>query len=151
MKRIIITLLLLPLSSVAMSPSYKAIISIRSLRSGKEAITKKATISIDKEHSELFDFSAPDASNVDKTTVTLLLLNIQGNKAKVQYTIKTDRVDGDGVEGGGETKRTKVIPMNESVPMNNLDPSSKVFLRLQQVQFDLTLADQEKSTVKAKL
>ncbi len=151
MKRIIITLLLLPLSSVAMSPSHKAIISIRSLRSGKEAITKKATISIDKEHSELFDFSAPDASNVDKTTVTLLLLNIQGNKAKVQYTIKTDRVDGDGVEGGGETKRTKVIPMNESVPMNNLDPSSKVFLRLQQVQFDLTLADQEKSTVKAKL
>ena len=151
MKRIIITLLLLPLSSVAMSPSYKAIISIRSLRSGKEAITIKATISIDKEHSELFDFSAPDASNVDKTTVTLLLLNIQGNKAKVQYTIKTDRVDGDGVEGGGETKRTKVIPMNESVPMNNLDPSSKVFLRLQQVQFDLTLADQEKSTVKAKL
>ncbi len=150
MKRIIITLLLLPLSSVAMSPSHKAIISIRSLRSGKEAITKKATISIDKEHSELFDFSAPDASNVDKTTVTLLLLNIQGNKAKVQYTIKTDRRGG-GVEGGGETKRTKVIPMNESVPMNNLDPSSKVFLRSQQVQFDLTLADQEKSTVKAKL
>ena len=145
MKRIIITLLLLPLSSVAMSPSYKAIISIRSLRSGKEAITKKATISIDKEHSELFDFSAPDASNVDKTTVTLLLLNIQGNKAKVQYTIKTDRRGG-GVEGGGETKRTKVIPMNESTNMNALDRLNAL-TKLEQVQFDLTLADQEKSSL----
>jgi hypothetical protein len=149
MKRIIITLLLLPLSSVAMSPSYKAIISIRSLRSSKDAITRNATIFIDKEHSEPFDFSAPDASNVDKTTVTLLLLNIQGNKAKVQYTIETERVGGGG-EICGETKRTEVISMNESTNMNALDRLNAL-TKLEQVQFDLTLADQEKSTVKAKL
>ncbi len=145
MKRIIITLLLLPLSSVAMSPSYKAIISIRSLRSGKEAITRNATIFIDKEHSEPFDFSAPDASNVDKTTVTLLLLNIQGNKAKVQYTIETERGGGGGGISG-ETKKTEVISMNESTNMNALDRLNAL-TKLEQVQFDLTLADQEKSSL----